>query len=893
METDGTRWLKKLALTEDFKYYAVDPSDFVFWNDPPSLTRGGAGDHIRFSRIKRMEIAYMTSDPVTGKPQKAWVTDIRTGSLPETSGEKPGVMESLYPASMVWENRRTDAVRTFDGLEIPCSGPVTAPLWRNRGYGLGYAGKYRQIPLAYCLKNGSVTGIAAEILVNYSSADAPGSIWGYIGHDPGFLEKSPDYLAALLDKMAAVFAGEPRLVKAGAEVFSYLPGDTVRAGCAVIAGAGAAARVRLTVSDRKGQLLKNVSGDLTLRPGEEQTFDCSLKDLPPGLYETTSALYSSDGRLLDTLTQKFSVFDPEARTPDTIVTVSEGNFLCGGELWVPWGINYWPLYASGRQPADYGRITWLFPEQYDPALIERDMEILRYLGTNCISIQFTKEQEANPLRDLLERLRQYGIKVHLYVDGCHPLHLNPDKAEALLREARVAQSPSMFSYDLGWEVNCGNHGSRKSFDEAWNQWILDSYGSYEEAFAQWDYTPRQEDGFYANPDDKMIMEPEGSPAVYIAAYRSFLDDHISKGFQQIVSRLRTFDPYTLMGARSGYGGTGASWIAHMFPFDLRSGVRHLDYTAPEAYNIGGDREGFLRGQINNIYGRFVSGGKPVVWPEYGSPLFVALKQEEYLPHCGDANLDKEGDYYRGMGEFLAETRANGGLGWWYPGGYRTGEASDFGIISPDYTIRPAAIAIRDTAEKVKQGYSLSKPFPDETIVIDRDDYVTGYAGVFDEYAEKIARLTLEGKRVDLATPGSVSDSADFPLVCPGNVPYNGKGPLKYLKSEFDLIDVNGTALIRSGSVTVDKDRPVVLKVRAANTGEAMWRASGGKGQVGLTVSYDGTEEFFPIISNTAYLGTADVHTFTLKGSPKQVTLRMAALETGAFGEKAVIDLEYR
>ena len=35
------------------------------------------------------------------------------------------------------------------------------------------------------------------------------------------------------------------------------------------------------------------------------------------------------------------------------------------------------------------------------------------------------------------------------------------------------------------------------------------------------------------------------------------------------------------------------------------------------------------------------------------------------------------------------------------------------------------------------------------------------------------------------------------------------------------------------------------------------------------------------------------HTFTLKGNPKQVTLRMAAREIGPFGETAVIDLEYK
>ena len=39
--------------------------------------------------------------------------------------------------------------------------------------------------------------------------------------------------------------------------------------------------------------------------------------------------------------------------------------------------------------------------------------------------------------------------------------------------------------------------------------------------------------------------------------------------------------------------------------------------------------------------------------------------------------------------------------WWYPGGYRVNERSDFGIINPDGTDRPVTKVIREFGPKLK------------------------------------------------------------------------------------------------------------------------------------------------------------------------------------------------
>ena len=54
----------------------------------------------------------------------------------------------------------------------------------------------------------------------------------------------------------------------------------------------------------------------------------------------------------------------------------------------------------------------------------------------------------------------------------------------------------------------------------------------------------------------------------------------------------------------------------------------------------------------------------------------------------------EGRYYADFYRMMIESGADGVFFWWYPGGFRLGENSDFGIINPDGTDRPATTVIR-------------------------------------------------------------------------------------------------------------------------------------------------------------------------------------------------------
>jgi hypothetical protein len=54
----------------------------------------------------------------------------------------------------------------------------------------------------------------------------------------------------------------------------------------------------------------------------------------------------------------------------------------------------------------------------------------------------------------------------------------------------------------------------------------------------------------------------------------------------------------------------------------------------------------------------------------------------------------QGRYFEDFYRMLTESGADGVFFWWYPGGFRLGENSDFGIVNPDGTGRPATQVFR-------------------------------------------------------------------------------------------------------------------------------------------------------------------------------------------------------
>ncbi|MBP5274547.1 MAG: hypothetical protein ILO36_06395 [Abditibacteriota bacterium] len=879
-EKDGSRWFRHFALSEGWQTFTVSPREFGMWDNSKTGDRGGSGDMLRPAEIASFEFSIMSSvqeeeehpsSTPTGKPQDIYIGALRlvSGSqLPEI--KEPAEMPAFYPAMHMYKCS-CDTI-AFGGGTIKAPEAVM-PLYRNLGYGLRNKGPFRQVPLAMCMENGKEKGMAAQAVFHREDSPFNGGVWVFAGVSPELLAGAP----GLPEKLADCFAQKPRLLCAGTSSFSYMPGEKIAAGAKAAGGEGTFTNIR--ISDENGRAIF----EKRIKTGSEVCF--SIKE--PGLYKAEASL-EAGGKTVDAITQPFSVFDPRSRTRENSVRSENGHLWIGNEKWVPVGVNYWPMYASGvpLRTAEGGG-AWLQADAYLPDRIEADLRLLKEMNVNTVSTQYLGITEAPQLRDFLERCEKYGIKVHLFVNGCHPLDIKRREAGDMVKAACLGRARAMFCYDLGWEVSLGGEGSRRFLNEKWNRWLAREYGSPEKAFTILGAKPSLTDGFYNGPSDRQIREPEKKDLPLIAAYRRFMDDVIGKGLQETVANLRKYDPWSCMGLRNGAGGNGTVVYAHIFPYDMKSGARHLDISCPEGYNLGQTPLHMGMGELTNLHCRMVSGGKPVVWIEYGAYLFLAVPQNEYRQEKGQKRLKYQENYYRTMADFVARSSATGSYTWWYPGGYRIDERSDYGIAEPDLTPRGALLAIRDRAEAQREGDRDPQP-ADETLVYDRDAYARGYGDFFEKYAMHVSERLAAGKYTRVISAGAGLTTAYLEPEGVGNIPYRGTGPVKYLDSETDCIKACGQTLLSSGDLRLRPGSRIT--VRMANTDDCLWENE-GKGRVLLRVSRDGAEEFYPLDRRVGYLETGEA-SFVLKGRPSQIALRLYADGIGAFGEEDVIKIKW-
>lgn len=890
-EKDGCRWMAAVKLTTEWKRYALVPGDFRYWSDNPSLGRGAPDDRFRPENadVISFGIASGISVQEIGVAHEFWVSDVQAAVDEFAAVDfSPPVLESISPPYKTYRTQ-VQMFRSADSeLWAPQPVEVVCPIPRNPGFGFDGPRSYRWIPLARVFDSDDRSrGAALHLLVN-AAGDYAGSVWGFAGGSQADMEMAAyQVMPAIVDTLKQMSRGV-FLVNAGTQHLAYADGEQVRCGAYAVnlnqSPVTLTARFAVTSGDRIVQSCEasaRVPARTTRTPAELRGVCWKF---PPGEYAVRTTLYVGESPV-DEITHEFRVVKFSSPTPSqTVAAAVDGGFLLAGKQWRAHGVNYWPRYSTGREGPDW--VHWLSPEQYHPEIIEQDLALVRELGLNMLSVQYGRVEDARSMMDFLARAERHGIKVHVYLPGLHPLNPDFSLAHSLIAAAHLPQSAAVFAYDVGWEVHVGGYNVRKDYDKLWQDWVIDQYGSVQAAEKDWNYTPQRVNDVITGPTDDQLAK-EGDWRVYVAAYRRFWDDEISKRYRQVRSKIRELDKVHLIGARSGYGGTGSMWAARVLPFDLASGAKHLDFTSPEGYALSGDRLGFLKGGIITLYGRMVSAGKPVFWAEYGTSIW---------PKCDAQTIEAQRSYYENMLNMLCKSDADGSAGWWWPGGFRLGENSDFGIVNPDGSPRPAALELRRFASSC--GTDRQSKRPEAVITIDREEYCSGIAGILANHGEEYAKAVEAGKRPLLRTGGTGTDSANTPLVAVGNVPCHGSNPPKYLNAEFNYLKVNGHSAQDDAVIEVERGRPVFVEASVGNTSEATWLAPGavGDGAVYLVATSEGYSARGPIAADTAFLKDATVRRFQLTpGVDTETTFkfRMTALNRCFFGEVRRVTLRPR
>ena len=489
IERDGSRWIAAAELTDGWRRVGLGVEDFRFWPDSAAAgKRGGPGDRLEPRQAVRVCFGMSASHTpaMIGSGHTVWLADMGTARDPlAAAGVTPrglqGSIETVYPRYKV--HAVTGAVAVA-GTAASCSNAVCA-IPRTLGEGFGRKGKWRFLPQAEARRAGGKTGGVCEWLLLDNRLPVDGVAVAGFGYNDPAVWSSPD----VLKRIAAAAARMTRGVmfeEAGTEHFAYWPGEPVRLGARIRTFGIPVADVEVAFEIKSAGRV--VWSERVKRRLEAGAAECALEWQPPAVPGEYALRARLEGvGLSDEISHAFAVLDPAPASKSAFITARAGDFWIGGKQWYPVGVNFWPLYVSGMDEADYGA-GWLRNAYYSPALVELDLAQLEDLGVNLVSIQTPPPADYRNLLDFLRRCAKHGIRANLYMGQASPLAFNEKELKVYLESAKLSGNPTVFAYDTIWEP--GNHvfkddAARAKWDAEWRAWIDERYGSLENAETNW------------------------------------------------------------------------------------------------------------------------------------------------------------------------------------------------------------------------------------------------------------------------------------------------------------------------------------------------------------------------------------------------------------------------
>ena len=905
-EKDGSRWLAVVSLAEHWRQYVLGPEDFLFWQSVESRRR----DRFLPENASRLRIGLAVSHTVSLVPGKHeyWVGPV--GTAPRTAEYEPllsawslPVLDTLSPTYKFFDCHNVAHIEIGADLEmhdsLPLAKVVRASHPRVQGGGFDKGRAWRWVPLLTARDaQHQWRGHPGTLLVH---ADGPfkGGAWVSFG-----IADADWYLHDEILNGIGQLAGGMRtgvfILDGGANYYTYFEGQPIRLGVQAFSigrtlPTNCSARITLMDLDRD-ELVYDKTWPLSFA---DQTVQRAEEEWRPTRWPAKgyrcSVELGTDQGMLDRVEHEVHVWRPKEHKQ--FVTVEDGALMLDGKRWRAHGINYMP--SSGIAMED-GRFFehWLGRRSYDPAIIDRDLAHVRDLGFNSVSIFVYHESlHDQNLLDLLRRLENLGLKANLSLRPGTPMNFLWPKMREIIEHLRLAENDTVFAYDLAWEPTFGLRQERAIWDADWARWIEERYESIANAERDWGVpVPRTPNGAITNPEPHQV-DTDGPWRVMVAAYRRFLDTLLYKKYSAARRLVLSVDPIHLVSFRKSEATNPTYHWDGRITYDFPYLAAAVDFLAPEAYGRIGDWQKVKPGWFQVAYGRWAAPRLPVVWAEAGVHTWD-IDRSQNSPQ----RLAFQADFYRDLYRMFIGSGSDGVFFWWYPGGFRYGENSDYGVINPDGSDRPVTAVIRDHA-----AVFLDAPPPkpaDHRIEIDRDNHPDGISGIYTAVQDAFWKAIAADHTPGLRTRGTGTTSADCPMLAVGNTPCDGANPPKFLDAAFDRFEVRDAdgswTEIHSGDhVRVRAGQPVLARATLTNLGEARWlsedKTDNGTGTVEIVAVPGRITTRTPL---PASVGHADSITCEFRlcdadaiFGPTEIVVHLSARGRTPFGERIRITLE--
>ncbi|MBN1900074.1 beta-galactosidase, partial [Candidatus Sumerlaeota bacterium] len=911
-ERDRSRWIASIKITPEWQFFVLVPEDFKYWHrSATGGNRGFMGDKFNPQNAVRFRFGLAMSHTFIPRGEHAfWMDeisvapDILGGRYEEFSGP---VLETISPAYKFYPVKEIHSVEcapllgeTPPALKINLSG--FSPTWRPQGTGYDKNRKRRFIPLIKTFdKNGLWNGTLASLLV-HTDGKYRNSCFATITFDSPEIYKRKEALE-LIAGVCGILKRGIFLTEGGSEYFAYFHDDReARLGARVLNISGETQDLKIDFSIKAkdtGKIAYHETRGSWFAPNQQNNSKVTWK---PESFEKDAYIVSvkltQGGKVIDALEHELNIwFPPENRD---FIRAREGHFYSDlkKEVWMPFGVNYMPSTGIAFEENESFE-HWFDPHAYDPEIIETDLaRVEKVLKMNMVSVfLYSGRTYSGNLLDILCRCRRHNLKVHFSLrPWADPLQFNLDSVAETINQYRLAENDTIFAYDIAWEPWFGPYEKRKMWDEEWKNWIETHYGSIENAEKDWGIdAERDAEGNVTSPSNEQISK-DGKWRVMVAAYRRFVDDFICKKYSYAIRKIKEIDPNHLVSFRMSEAGNPTCGQEH-YPYDVRAIVKPVDFFEPEGYGrFSSEWDGTRNGIFTAFYLRSL-GKKPVFWGEFGQNVWAG---SNFSPDERLRDMERKG--YHNFLRMILDSRSDGGSAWWYPGGFRWNENSDYGLLNPDGSERPLMEAIEKYHELIKNpAWLKDKPdfIPDAWLIVDRDKNVDGICGIYRETETEFWKLQEAGKTIGFKTEGTGSSSVDVSLIAIGNVPFTGFNPPKYLNSVFNYVKFKNREgewieAGNSGEVIVEKDKPVALSVSVSNIGDAAWIGSlslrdNQKGGVYLNATDESDIIFqIPIPGDVPFFGDVILEETICKEGIRdksRIVLRLYAKDRAWFGEK--------